>query len=112
MTKQIKERLSLAYIPEWRENKSKRERDQVKVFYRPATLGEFEAYASNRETQVYRLFKNHVTFENLRDGRTKAEIKTGKELMDSTDARLRTLLIEITTWIFSQSILDSDEEKN
>ena len=112
MTKMIKERLCLTYIPEWNNNKEKKERDQIKVCYRPATLGEFEAYASNRETQVYRLFKNHVTFENLRDSQTKAEIKTGEELMDSTDARLRTLLIEITTWIFSQSILDPDEEKN
>ena len=40
------------------------------------------------------------------------QIKTGEELMDSTDARLRTLLIEITTWIFSQSILNPEEEKN
>lgn len=112
MAKQIKERLSLTYIPEWRENKNKREREQVKVFYRPATLGEFEAYASNRETQLFRLFKNHITFENLVDEQTKAQIKNGEQLMDSTNAKLRPLLLEVTTWIFSQSILEGDEEKN
>lgn len=112
MAKQIKERLSLTYIPEWRENKNKREREQVKVFYRPATLGEFEAYASNRETQLFRLFKNHITFENLVDEQTKAQVKNGEQLMDSTNAKLRPLLLEVTTWIFSQSILEGDEEKN
>lgn len=112
MKKPIKERELLRFVPTWRENRSRREREQIKVFYRPMTLGEFESYASNRETQIERIFKNHVSFENLVEPKTNRNIESGGDFMDSTFAGFRPLLTEIAGWIFFSSVIDGEEEKN
>ncbi len=110
--KSIKDRNVKEFIPSFNDNLKKKEKNQIVVMYHPMTLGEFERYSSNQETVVERIFINHITFKNLKDGETKEEILTGSDLMESTYGPLKLLLSEVYNWILTSFFVLESDKKN